>query len=67
MIELGKHAPFIVASYLAVTLVVGGLIAWVLIDGRRLARTMSRLEAQGIRRRSERAKPETTHGPGQTP
>jgi heme exporter protein D len=67
MIELGKHAPFIIASYLAVALVVAGLIAWVVADGRRLAHTLARLEAQGIRRRSERAKSETAHEPGRAP
>lgn len=66
MIELGKHAPFIVASYSAVALVVGGLIIWVIADGRRLTRTLARLEAQGIRRRSERAEPGSKREPGRT-
>ena len=66
MIELGKHAPFIVASYAAVALVVGGLILWVIADGRRLTRTLARLEAQGIRRRSERGEPGSKRDSGRT-
>jgi heme exporter protein D len=56
----GKHAPFIIASYAAVALVVAGLIAWVVVDGRRLTRELERLESQGIRRRSARDNIDTT-------
>lgn len=48
----GAHTPFIVASYAIVALVVAGLIAWVVIDGRTQARKLSELEARGVRRRS---------------
>ncbi|MFM9941376.1 MAG: heme exporter protein CcmD [Hyphomicrobiaceae bacterium] len=48
------HSVFIAASYAVVALVVAALIAWVILDGRRLARDLARLEAQGIRRRSSR-------------
>ncbi len=57
--EFGRHAPYIIGSYAVVALVVAGLIAWVLIDGRRLAREIERLEAQGVRRRSARGRDET--------
>ncbi len=50
-----SHGFFIAASYIIVGVVVAGLIAWVVFDGRRIARDLDRLEAQGIRRRSARA------------
>lgn len=51
--DLGPHAAFIWLSYAAVTLVVGGLIAWLLFDGRRQQRALADLEARGVRRRSQ--------------
>lgn len=54
MIDLGKHAVFIWASYAVTTLVLVGLITWLVVDGRRLARTLREFEARGIRRRSDR-------------
>ncbi|MEM7774848.1 MAG: heme exporter protein CcmD [Pseudomonadota bacterium] len=52
MMDLGKHAVFIWASYGAVALVIGGLIAWLLVDGARHRRSLDELEARGVRRRS---------------
>lgn len=52
MIDLGKHAIFIWSSYAVVTVVLAGLIAWLVLDGRRLKRRLADLEAQGITRRS---------------
>lgn len=52
MMGLGPHAVFIVASYAIVALVIGGLIAWIMVDGRMLARRLAELEARGVRRRS---------------
>lgn len=49
------HSFFIAASYLVVAAVVALLIAWVVIDGRRLHRELAGLGAQGVRRRSSRA------------
>jgi heme exporter protein D len=52
-VDLGPHAVFVWASYVIVALVIGGLIAWLTIDGRRYGRRLAELEAQGIRRRSQ--------------
>ncbi|MEZ5844421.1 MAG: heme exporter protein CcmD [Hyphomicrobiaceae bacterium] len=53
MIDLGKHAVFIWASYGATTVVLAGLVAWLIADGRRLERALRDLEARGVRRRSD--------------
>jgi heme exporter protein D len=45
---------YIFASYLATLLVLGGLIAWVLLDQRARRRELAELEARGVRRRSDR-------------
>jgi heme exporter protein D len=50
--DLGAHAGFIWASYAAVIAVVGGLIVWLIVDGRRQARALADLEARGVKRRS---------------
>jgi len=50
--DLGKHAVFIWASYAAVVLAIGGLVVWLILDGRRHAARLAELEARGIRRRS---------------
>ena len=47
-----NHAPFIIAAYAVVTIVLVALVAWVLVDGRQVARRLQALEARGIRRRS---------------
>ena len=52
MSELGNHAGFIIAAYLATAIVLAGLISWVLLDGRALRRQLADLEARGVRRRS---------------
>lgn len=57
--DLGPHAFFIVASYVAATLVVAGLLLWVALDYRRQLRVLGELEAQGVTRRSDRAAGET--------
>jgi hypothetical protein len=36
------------------TLIVGGLIAWFVVDGRRQERALRDLEARGVTRRSSR-------------
>ncbi len=54
MIDLGKHAVFIWASYAAFFAVVAGLLFWLFWDGRRQARQLSDLEARGVKRRSAR-------------
>ena len=49
---LGPHAVFIIAAYVATILVVGGLIAWVMVDFRAQKRVLGDLEAHGVTRRS---------------
>ncbi len=53
MIELGAHANFIISAYGAAAVGVFGLVAWVLIENRRVMRRLEALERQGVRRRSE--------------
>jgi heme exporter protein D len=50
--SLGPHAAFIWFSYLVVAVAVAGLIAWLVMDGRRYTRRLAELEARGVRRRS---------------
>lgn len=50
--DLGPHATFIIAAYAAITVVLGGLIAWLLFDGVTQRRLLDELEARGVRRRS---------------
>jgi heme exporter protein D len=49
---LGNHGGFILAAYLVTILVLAGLVAWIVLDGRALRRRLADLEARGIRRRS---------------
>jgi heme exporter protein D len=55
MTALGPYAPFIVSSYLLVTVVVVILIAWIAIDYRRQTQRLRELDAAGIVRRSGRS------------
>jgi len=50
-----SHLAFVLLSYGASVLVLGGVIAWLLIDQRIQRTELQRLEAQGIRRRSQKA------------
>jgi heme exporter protein D len=52
--DLGPHAPFIWASYAVATLVLGGLVAWLIFDGRQQQRLIDELDGRGVRRRSVR-------------
>jgi len=54
--NLGPHAAFIVAAYAAAAVVVGGLIAWVVLDLRAQKRVLGNLEAHGVTRRSAELK-----------
>ena len=49
--DLGPYASFILTSYAAVALVLGGLIGWLVYDGNRQQAALEALEAQGIKRR----------------
>jgi heme exporter protein D len=53
--SLGPFAPFIVTSYLLVTVVVLILIAWIAIDYRRQKERLRELDASGVIRRSGRS------------
>jgi heme exporter protein D len=47
-----NHIDFIVAAYVAAIAVVGGLIAWVMLDYRVQLRRLANLEKRGFTRRS---------------
>jgi heme exporter protein D len=49
--DLGPHASFIWASYALVGVVLGGLIAWLVFDGRRQAALLAEIEGRATRRR----------------
>ncbi len=51
--DLGPHAAFIWASYGVTILVIGGLILRAILDERNQRQALVKLEAQGIRRRSD--------------
>jgi heme exporter protein D len=53
--DLGPHASFIVAAYIAVIAVVTALIVWVIADYRAQRTTLAELDASGVTRRSARA------------
>lgn len=57
MSDLGPHAGFILASYAAVAVVLGGLILSILRDHRAQQRALAELEQRGAGRRSERERP----------
>lgn len=53
--DLWKWAGHIYVSYAISALVLAGLVAWLLWDGRRQQRRLDALEARGVRRRAEEA------------
>ncbi len=57
MSGLGPHAGFILASYAAVAVVLGGLVASVLLDHRAQKRALAELEQRGAGRRADRESP----------
>lgn len=52
MSELGPHAGFILASYGAVAVILGGLILTILLDRRAQRQALDALEQRGAGRRS---------------
>jgi heme exporter protein D len=50
--DMGPHAAFIWSAYGLVVVTLGGLIAWLVIDGKRQANALAALEARGVKRRS---------------
>lgn len=63
MLDLGRHAEFVWASYAIVAMVAGALVAWLVVEGRRHARELAALEARGARRRSVGAAAPAPGGP----
>lgn len=55
--DLGPHAAFIIAAYIAAIVVLGSLIVWVLVDYRAQLRKLAILEEHGMTRRSDKATP----------
>ncbi len=55
-LELGPHAGFIIACYVVTLAVIGVLFVWILADGSRLRARLAAMEAQGVTRRSARAR-----------
>jgi heme exporter protein D len=47
-----SHLGFIVSSYAAAAVVIGGLIAWVALDYRAQRATLAELDRRGVSRRS---------------
>jgi heme exporter protein D len=52
---MSAHALYVTAAYAASALVLAGLIGWILFDGRARRRDLAELEADGIRRRSDKS------------
>jgi len=52
--DLGPHAAFIWSAYGITVLVLAGLIAWLVLDGRTQERRLTGLAARGVKRRSDR-------------
>jgi heme exporter protein D len=50
--DLGPHAAYIWASYAVVAVVLAGLVAWLVADGRQQQRLLDGLDARGVKRRS---------------
>ncbi|MEA3073497.1 MAG: hypothetical protein QOD29_4943 [Alphaproteobacteria bacterium] len=57
--DLGPYAGFIVTAYAAAIVIVGGVVAWVVLDRRHLVRVIAEMEGQGASSRSERKVEET--------
>lgn len=56
--NLGSHSHFIIAAYMAVLMIIGALIAWIVLDYSALKRALGEFEESGVTRRSNKnAKP----------
>ena len=53
--ELGPHAVYIWAAYASVGVGLATLVAWLVLHCPRQQHLFDQLEAQGVRRRSDRA------------
>jgi heme exporter protein D len=56
--NLGPYVVFIMTAYAAAIVIVAGLIVWIMLDRHHLIRMIEDIEAQGITRRSNRAREE---------
>jgi len=52
--NLGPHGGFIVAAYAIASVVVAGLICWIVADHRAQTKRLAELERSGMARRSAR-------------
>ncbi len=52
---MSAHALYVTAAYAASAIVLAALVGWILLDGRARKRDLASLEAEGIRRRSDRS------------
>jgi heme exporter protein D len=52
VMDLGPHAAFIWSAYGVVAVVLAGLVAWLVVDGREQQRRLNALAARGVTRRS---------------
>lgn len=50
--DLGPHAAFIWASYLAFLVIIGALVGWIVFDGWRQTKALADADRRGLRRRS---------------
>ena len=55
MIDLGRHAAFIVAAYGVTFVAVGTLATFIVADDRRQRHLIAELERKGVKRRSAQA------------
>ena len=53
LIDFGPHAAFIWSAYAITGVVLAGLIAWLIADGRVQQRRLADLDARGVKRRSD--------------
>jgi heme exporter protein D len=60
MMDATNHLAFIVASYAAAVVIIGGLTAWIALDYRVQRRTLIDLDMRGVTRRSTTARAERT-------
>ena len=52
--NLGPHAPFIVAAYSAAIVILAALIGWIALDYRAQSRILTELDKRGVKRRSRK-------------
>ncbi len=53
--DMGPHAAFIWSAYGITVLVLAGLVAWLVLDGRTQEQRLAALAARGVKRRSDRS------------